>query len=139
MHRPFEIQSTRSLKRLRPHWAGLALAAAFAVVRGAAALADEALAPDHDWSKVRPVLEKSCYECHGGKKTKGGVNLKQLDADPSMDKEFALWSKVKEAIRAGDMPPEEKPELAKADKDQITGWGTRSTPRSARTRAIRES
>jgi len=122
MHRPFEIQSTRSLKRLRPHRAGLALAAALVVVRGAAALADEALAPDHDWSKVRPVLEKSCYECHGGKKTKGGVNLKQLDADPLMDKEFALWSKVKEAIRAGDMPPEEKPELAKADKDQITLW-----------------
>jgi len=87
-----------------------------------AAPADEALAPDHDWSKVRPVLEKSCYECHGGKKTKGGVNLKQLDADPLMDKEFALWNKVKEAIRAGDMPPETKPELAKGDKDQITNW-----------------
>ena len=88
----------------------------------AAAPADEALAPDHDWSKVRPVLEKSCYECHGGKKTKGGVNLKQLDADPLMDKEFALWNKVKEAIRAGDMPPEEKPELATADRNQITNW-----------------
>jgi hypothetical protein len=118
MCRPIPSHKTRSRRRLRPYWAGLALLAALC----AAATADEALTPDHDWSKVRPVLEKSCYECHGGKKTKGGVNLKLLDANPLMDKEFTLWNKVKEAIRAGDMPPEEKPELAKADKDEITGW-----------------
>jgi hypothetical protein len=118
MLRPIQSQSARSLNRLHPRWVGLALVAALR----AASPADEALAPDHDWSKVRPVLEKSCYECHGGKKTKGGVNLKQLDADPLMDKEFALWNKVKEAIRAGDMPPEAKPELAKGDKDQIANW-----------------
>jgi hypothetical protein len=118
MDKPFQSHTARPLNRLRPHWVGLALAAALRI----AAPADEALAPDHDWSKVRPVLEKSCYECHGGKKTKGGVNLKQLDADPLMYKEFALWNKVKDAIRAGDMPPEEKPELAKGDKDQITSW-----------------
>jgi Protein of unknown function (DUF1592)/Protein of unknown function (DUF1588)/Protein of unknown function (DUF1587)/Protein of unknown function (DUF1585)/Protein of unknown function (DUF1595)/Planctomycete cytochrome C len=118
MYRPNPFIKSRSRKSLSLRWVGLVTAAALR----AAAPADEALAPDHDWSKVRPVLEKSCYECHGGKKTKGGVNLKQLDADPLMDKEFTLWNKVKEAIRAGDMPPEEKPELAKADKDEITGW-----------------
>src|SRR5471032_487902 len=118
MSRPIQIHTLRFLRRMRPLSFGLALVEALR----APSPADEALAPDHDWSKVRPVLEKSCYECHGGKKTKGGVNLKQLDADPLMDKEFTLWNKVKEAIRAGDMPPDSKPELAKADKDQVTSW-----------------
>src|SRR5436853_7836316 len=58
------------------------------------------------WKDVRPLLEQKCYECHGGKKTKGGVDLKKLSDDPHLATEFEMWEKVKEAISSGDMPPD---------------------------------
>ena len=39
-----------------------------------------------------------------------------------MGKEFELWTKVKEALLAGDMPPEEDPQLAPEQKEQVTKW-----------------
>jgi hypothetical protein len=75
-----------------------------------------------DWAKVRPMLEQHCYDCHGGKKTKGGVDLKKLDGDPLVGKEFELWNKVLEAVKSGDMPPDDKPELPAGEKDQLLKW-----------------
>ncbi len=77
---------------------------------------------DAEWKAVRPVLEQHCYDCHGGKKTKGGVDLKKLDGDPKITGEFELWQKVKEQIASGDMPPEDKPELAAAEKERTLQW-----------------
>ena len=74
------------------------------------------------WQDVRPLLEQKCYECHGGKKTKGGVDLKKLDGDPQMAHEFDTWEKVKEAISSGDMPPDDKPPLPDAEKDKTLKW-----------------
>ncbi len=77
---------------------------------------------DGAWQDVRPLLEQHCYDCHGGKKTKGGVDLKKLDGDPKIGSEFELWTKVKEQIASGDMPPEDKPELAAAEKERALKW-----------------
>jgi len=74
------------------------------------------------WKDIRPMLEQKCYDCHGGKKTKGGVDLKKLDGDPKLVGEFDLWMKVKESIAAGDMPPEDKPPLGDAEKDKALKW-----------------
>ena len=75
-----------------------------------------------DWAKVRPMLQEHCYDCHGGKKTKGGVDLKKLDGDPLVGAEFELWNKVLEAVKNGDMPPDDKPMLPAGDKNQILHW-----------------
>ncbi len=83
--------------------------------------------PAEDWAKIRPVLAQHCYDCHGGKKTKGGVDLKRLDGDPLVGKEFDLWSKVKDSVGAGDMPPEEHHmQLAAPQKQQFMAWLGRS-------------
>ena len=42
------------------------------------------------WESLRPMLEERCYDCHGGIKTKGGVDLKKLDKNPSVLSEYAL-------------------------------------------------
>jgi len=74
------------------------------------------------WQPVRPVMEKYCFECHGGKKTKGGVNLKELADDPKVAGKFELWEKVQEAMEAGDMPPEDDPQLNDGDKELVAKW-----------------
>ncbi|MEI9898338.1 MAG: DUF1587 domain-containing protein [Chthoniobacter sp.] len=87
------------------------------------------------WKDVRPMLEQKCYECHGGKKTKGGVDLKKLDADPQLLTEFEMWDKVKSAIAAGDMPPDDKPPLPDGEKDLTLKWLTHSLDDAIRTNA----
>ena len=82
----------------------------------------QAESPDEQWKAVRPLLEQHCYDCHGGKKTKGGTDLKKLDGDPKIGAEFELWTKVNEQIASGEMPPEDKPELAAAEKERTLQW-----------------
>lgn len=75
-----------------------------------------------DWNAAKLVLSESCYDCHNTKKAKGGVDLKRLDADPSLEKEYAMWEKVREVIDAGSMPPEDETQLTKEEKQSLLGW-----------------
>ena len=75
-----------------------------------------------DWDKVKPVLAKYCYDCHGGKKTKGDANLKLLDNAPGVAAHFELWGKVQLAMVDGEMPPEDDPQPNEAEKKLVLDW-----------------
>src|SRR5262245_10599654 len=100
------------------------------LIAGASSTADEklAVAPEHARNmqeglalfkaKVRPVLVKQCLECHGGKVTKGGLDLS--DRQPLI-KSGAIEGGSKESrmallIRHEDEPhmPQSAPKLADA-------------------------
>jgi hypothetical protein len=74
------------------------------------------------WDAIVPSLEQKCFDCHGGKKTKGGVDLKRLRADPNVTLEYELWSKVQEVIRNGEMPPEDAKELSTSERNNLNLW-----------------
>jgi len=84
--------------------------------------AEAKVAKGPDWKSIQPALEKYCYDCHGGSKTKGDVDLKRLSADPTVAKEFDLWNRVNIAIEKGEMPPEKKPQLKASDKQKVQQW-----------------
>ncbi|RUL83388.1 PSD1 and planctomycete cytochrome C domain-containing protein [Tautonia sociabilis] len=79
---------------------------------------------------VRPILERSCFRCHGGAgKTRGGLDLttragvlKGGDLGPAIDVEEPSASLLLEAIRYEglEMPPTGK--LDQADLDILTRW-----------------
>lgn len=119
------LRRTLIPKPLRSALLGPALASALPWTVGAA----------EPWQEVRPVLEAKCYDCHGGKKTKGGVDLKKLDGDPKVAAEFDLWTKVKESILAGDMPPEDEKPLAGGEKDKTLKWLSHSLEEAVRANA----
>lgn len=52
-----------------------------------------------------PFLEKHCYACHGGKKTKGDLNLKEIRDDSRLLPELKLWRGVLHQVNTGEMPP----------------------------------
>ena len=72
--------------------------------------------------EIRPVLARHCLECHGIEKPKGDLRLDQLA--PNFDNEAirAQWSTVLERIKAGEMPPKEKPRLDEKDVRSLTEW-----------------
>ena len=72
--------------------------------------------------KVRPILEKNCLECHGGKKVKGKVDFSEILTEKDADANFELWETVVEVIEAGEMPPENKTPLSEEDQKTIVTW-----------------
>jgi hypothetical protein len=87
---------------------------------GIAAATTLSAAPE--WKQVEGFLAAKCYECHNADKMKGDVDLKQYAADPKLAAEFEIWSKVKDTIDNGDMPPRKAKQLTPEEKAGITGW-----------------
>ncbi len=90
----------------------------------ARSIADQAKAKSTAPSKiaVRPLLTKYCTGCHGAVKPKAGVNLTSLLDDSQVAGNHKLWSKVKENIEGELMPPEGRPQPARAEVEAVTKW-----------------
>lgn len=56
-----------------------------------------------------PFLEQHCVECHDADVSKGDLNLTDLAFNPADSANFALWQRVYERTRDGEMPPAKKP------------------------------
>lgn len=88
-----------------------------------------------DWKAAEAALSESCYRCHGGESTKGGIDLKKLAGDPSIATEHELWEKVLHTVENGEMPPSKKDELAEPKKAALLAWVTRELDVLAHARA----
>ena len=71
---------------------------------------------------VLPLLQKRCFACHSGKKLEGDLSLTLLDPDMKASVSGARWAVVRDKIEAGEMPPEDKPQLSKTEKQQLLAW-----------------
>lgn len=94
-----------------------------ALFLGAVALSClSAQSAQEDWKPIQPLLEKYCYDCHGGKKTKGDIDLKALSESPDVAANYDLWEKVFVAMDDEEMPPEDDPQLNAKEKELVLGW-----------------
>jgi len=84
-----------------------------------------------NWKTVEPILRAKCYDCHGGKKTKGKVDLKALASDPAFPTTFETWIRAMETIEDGDMPPPKSEQLTDQETAAITGWVNRELDKLA--------
>lgn len=75
-----------------------------------------------DWKAVEPLLAAKCYECHNAEKHKGEIDLQQFASNPQVEAEFDVWTKVKDTIDNGDMPPKKAKQLTEQEAAAITGW-----------------
>lgn len=87
------------------------------------------------WQEVYSHLESKCLDCHGGKKEKGGVNLKRLAKDPSVASEYELWTRIQEAVSSGEMPPDDAKPLAARERKTMLDWVNGSLDEVARVNA----
>jgi len=67
--------------------------------------------------KISKLLNKYCIECHGGKKTKGGVNFKGYDGIGHIYKNHEVWEDAITQVTEGEMPPEDDPQMSKEEKE----------------------
>ncbi len=79
---------------------------ALGVAAAGTAFSSSHAAASSDFKKTAmPFMEKYCYECHGGKKTKGDLDLKQFKDDAKILQNRKTWSEVLKQVASGEMPP----------------------------------
>lgn len=54
---------------------------------------------------VHEFLAANCFACHDSQTKKGNLDLTALKFDPAEPKTFAVWVKVHDRVRDGEMPP----------------------------------
>ena len=89
-----------------------------------------------EWKSILPTIKSTCFDCHGNGKSKGGVNLKRLESDPSFAAEFELWKKVQTSVQSGEMPPDDaKKQLSAAQRASLQHWVAENLLRTAMSNA----
>lgn len=69
---------------------------------------------------VEPLLANYCYACHGRGKKKGGLALDQHAAAAAKD--HKVWQHILEALRTGEMPPDEEKQPTLDERERIMKW-----------------
>ena len=67
-------------------------------------------------TNVRDFLEANCFGCHDSRTKKGDLDLTSLKFDPADAKAFAVWVKVHDRVRDGEMPPKNTPQPDAAER-----------------------
>jgi hypothetical protein len=99
---------------------GLALVA---LVTGTAAPAAPPAKVTPDYKKdVSPLVTLYCVQCHSGRRARGGVVLDKFPDEAAVRKGRLTWEKVADALRAGDMPPPNRPRPSAAELDTLNAW-----------------
>ncbi len=73
-------------------------------------------------AKIRPVLEKKCFDCHNENKTKGDLNLTRFAKFEEVTAEPEIWQHVLERVQSAEMPPEKAGKLGFGDLQLMMDW-----------------
>ncbi|HUG91867.1 MAG TPA: DUF1592 domain-containing protein [Planctomycetaceae bacterium] len=72
--------------------------------------------------QFRPLLARYCVGCHRGDEPRGDLRLDNLAPDFADADVRGRWSAVVERLRAGEMPPPEKPRPQASEVEALTDW-----------------
>jgi hypothetical protein len=62
-----------------------------------------------DFAKTAtPLLSKYCFECHGEKKQKGGIEVHQLTSSDAALRHHRFLENIAKQVELGDMPPDDE-------------------------------
>ena len=74
-------------------------------------------------SDIRPLLSSLCYDCHGEKKAKGGINLEKFGDKRAIQRGALQWQEVQRAVAEREMPPDSaKRQATDAERERLAAW-----------------
>ncbi len=80
---------------------------------------------DYD-QRVRPLLGKYCFECHGPEEPSSDVRLDLLDPDTIGGGDADHWDAALDMINMGYMPPEGERQPSDAERRELVDWMTKA-------------
>ena len=100
-----------------------ALALAIAGLISHPAVAEAPLEPLPAYeSFAGPLLATYCGDCHAGDDAESGLAVDRLQGGDDFQQDRERWLDVVRRLRAGDMPPEEMPQPAAAEREDLIAW-----------------
>ncbi|MBI4326065.1 MAG: DUF1592 domain-containing protein [Chloroflexi bacterium] len=75
----------------------------------------------HFREEIQPILSQYCYDCHGDGMNKGGVAFDALKTEEAVLNRDLWWAVLKN-LRAGLMPPEQKPRPSAEERRPLENW-----------------
>ncbi len=72
--------------------------------------------------EVLPILTRHCNDCHSTKRQKGDLDLEQFSSVIEIKKQPHIWEQVLEQLANNEMPPKDKPQLSKDEKQKLMQW-----------------
>lgn len=90
-----------------------------------------------DYQKlVAPLFARSCIDCHGPKKSKGGIRIDQLDPDLLSGRDIDHWVEIYDVLSQNEMPPEDEPNyhLSAEERSRIVEWLSNELKKAAKVR-----
>ncbi|MEL6109658.1 MAG: DUF1592 domain-containing protein [Planctomycetota bacterium] len=72
--------------------------------------------------EIKPILKRSCAECHGAATQEGNVRIDTLDPDLVGGKDVDWWLEVFAVVSNGEMPPPDEGEMRDADRSRVIDW-----------------
>jgi hypothetical protein len=72
--------------------------------------------------EIEPILQRSCMGCHNADRNKGGVAFDHFASDTALVEDRELWWKALKMLRAGLMPPKNKPRPTTDEIGHIEAW-----------------
>jgi hypothetical protein len=69
---------------------------------------------------VLPFLKSHCFACHGDGKKKADLSFDKFTDDKSMLADRKVWDNVRQMLKAGEMPPAEKPKPPAAEVEAVS-------------------
>ena len=73
-------------------------------------------------TKIQPIIETFCYDCHADGVNKGRVALDEIKGSHDSPENRELWFRVFKNLRVGMMPPPKKSQPSAEEKDLILTW-----------------
>jgi hypothetical protein len=67
-------------------------------------------------------FKQHCVQCHGPKKQKAKLRLDTLNWTPAGSGNLEAWRKIADKLELGEMPPEDQPQPAPAERTAILKW-----------------
>jgi hypothetical protein len=72
---------------------------------------------------IRPLVVRTCGECHSEKLAEAEINLLSFASFGDVRKEVRVWQKVGEMLDSGQMPPPEaKQQLSEGERAKLRDW-----------------
>jgi hypothetical protein len=79
-------------------------------------------AQDAFLTRMAPLFQKYCVECHGENKAEAGIALDSYENQADAVEDGETWMKVLDAIEARAMPPIDKPQPTLDELESIVQW-----------------
>ena len=73
-------------------------------------------------SRVAPLIERYCFECHGNGATEGDLDLDRFDSAQDIRLGRTVWKKVMQKVQVQAMPPADSPQPSAADRAELVRW-----------------